>query len=144
MIFWGLRFFVLLSGLIAGVANWRFALIVTYALAADFVTYLWMALPLFSVRNELMLLLGVCLVTGSVIAVGRKALSPPWVAATVCAGLLVVLRGSLYLVGYLTGTLQADDIGHTVPSAVILAMGSGSAMLLPAMILRRRREGPRR
>ncbi len=138
MIFWGLRLVVSAAAIVVLIANWRMGLVVIFALAADFITYLWMALPLFSVRNELLALLSVGVVVGATISIGRKALMPPWLAAAVCTGLLVLLRGSLYLVGFGKGTLPGDDFIQTLPSALVLIVGSGASMLLPAIVFGRR------
>ena len=39
--------------------------------------------------------------------------------AAAAARLLVILRGSFYAVGFAKGTLTADDILQTIPSAVV-------------------------
>lgn len=138
MIFWALRFLVFLVALIVMVANWRLGVVLLFAVAADFITTVAMVLPLFSVRNELILVAGAALPIGVLIAVGENALVQPWLAVAACSGVLVVLEGSVYLVGLAQGTLQPDDVVQTLPSAVTLVVASGVGILLPAVLFRRR------
>ncbi len=138
MIFWALRFGGLLTGLILLVANWRLALVLLFGLAADFVTYLWMALPLYSVRNELITVFVVGLLVGTVVALGKRRLAW-WTAPVVGAGTLVVLRGTLYMVGLAQGTITADEAVQSLPGSVVLVVGSGIALMLPAILIRKGR-----
>lgn len=138
MIFWAARFLVGLVALWALLSNWRVGIIILFSLAADFVTYLWMAMPLFSVRYEWVVVLAAGLVVGVMIRIGRNALSPPWLAGVIGAVVLVLLRGSLYLQGLAKGMLGSQEIVATLPSAVVLVVGTGAALLIPALIIRRR------
>jgi peptidoglycan/LPS O-acetylase OafA/YrhL len=138
MIFWGLRCGGLLVSLILLVANWRLALVLLFALAADFVTYLWMALPLYSVWNELIAVFVVGLLVGAAVAIRKKRLAW-WTAPVVGAGTLVLLRGTLYTVGLAQGTITADEAVQSLPGSVVLVVGCGIALLLPAIVIRKRR-----
>src|SRR5882724_5393601 len=123
LIFWGLRFLVLLRALFGLLANWRLGLTLAFALVADLFTYLWMAMPLFSVRYEIALLLIAGLVVGTVISAGTSPLTPAWLSAVICSSVLLVLRGSACISGLADGTFGLDVVAQTLPSDVAVVVG---------------------
>src|ERR1700690_1364427 len=107
MVFWALHFALGLSGLFALGFAWRWGIILLYTLVVELFTFLWMMLPLFSVRYEIVAMVLGGLVVGAVIATGRDPM-PPWIGAAGAAALLLVLRGSLIALGLLDGTTSSE------------------------------------
>jgi len=118
VMFWALRFFVGLVGMVAKFLEWRVGLVVLLSLAVDFMTYLWMALPLFTLRYELLVLLAVGAGAGTIIGLGRCKLSW-WLPAIIGAAVVLLLRASAYLVGLGNHTLEPADV---VPTLGVSAM----------------------
>lgn len=133
MIFWALRFFTTLVGLVALFLGWRVGVVILLSIAVDFVTYLWMALPLFSLRYELLLLLAIGVGTGTVIGLGRPTL-PWWLPAVLGAALVLLLRGSAYLTGLGNHTLEPADVFPTLGASGITVGGWGTALLIPSLL----------
>lgn len=137
MIFWGAKFLVAVVSLWALIANWRIGVTLTFALGIEFVTYLWMAMPLFTVRYEMAAVWLLGALVGTVISLGRRRLSPPWLPAAIAALALFVLRGSLYLQGFASGHLGPEELKATLPSSLVLIVAAGSALLLPGLVASR-------
>jgi hypothetical protein len=140
MIFWGLRLVVAAVGLGCLVVNWRVGLAILFCLVADFVTYVGGALPLFSVRNEVLMLLFATVPVGVIVAFGEDRL-PPWMTPTIAAALLAVLRGSHYVSAYSQEMLTGEDVRHLLPGGVALVVTVGLGLFVPSALVRR---APRR
>jgi hypothetical protein len=136
VIFWGLRFVVGAIGLGCLLANWRVGLVILFCLLVDFVTYLGGVVPTFSVRYEVMGLLIATVPVGVILALGRDRLAP-WVAPTIAAALLALLRGSLYALGYAEETLTGGDVGRLLPGGVALVLTVAVGLLVPSVLIKR-------
>jgi hypothetical protein len=139
VIFWSLRLLVALCTVGAAFLEWRIALVLAFTLAIEFVTYIGMALPLFSVATELLLVCPAGLLIGSAISVGHGRLTP-WVAPVLACSTLIVLRGSLYAAGFASGTLGASELVANMPAALALVGGAAASLWLPAIVLRQLRD----
>lgn len=133
--FWPLRFGLFLVALASPVVNWRIGLVIGFALLVDFVTYLWMTLPLFSIIGELVLLCGTGAVVGTVIVLGYRRLSW-WIAPVVAMVILTALRGALYVSGLVNNVLTVDDVIRGLPGSVALVLGAPGALVVPALVVR--------
>jgi hypothetical protein len=134
MDFWALRFALGLSGLFALGFAWRWGIIVLYTLAVELFTFLWIMLPLFSLRYEITAMTLGGLVVGAVIATGRDPM-PPWLGAAGASALLLVLRGSLYAIGLLDGTISTQAVIRTSPADAGLIVSTGAGLLLGSLAM---------
>jgi len=135
MIFWALRFMCALVGMGALFLEWRVGVVVLLSVVVDFVAYLWMALPLFSLRYELLCLLAVGVGTGALVGLGRSIV-PWWLPSIVGGALLLLLRGSAYLIGLGSHTLEPADVLPTLGSSAMTVAGWGTGLLIPALLRR--------
>jgi hypothetical protein len=134
MVFWALHFAIGLSGLFALGFAWRWGIILLYTLVVELFTFLWMMLPLFSVRYEIVAMVLGGLVVGAVIATGRDPM-PPWIGAAGAAARLLVLRGSLIALGLLDGTTSSEAVLKTSPADAGLIVATGAGLLLGSLAM---------
>jgi hypothetical protein len=134
MDFWALRFALGLVGLFALGLAWRWGIILLYSLVVELFTFLWMVLPLFSLRYEIIAMVLGGLVVGAVIATGRDPM-PPWLGAAGASALLLVLRVSFTAIGLLDGTISSEAVLKTSPADAGLIVGTGAGLLLGSLAI---------
>lgn len=134
MDFWALRFALGLAGLFALGFAWRWGIILLYSLFVELFTFLWMMLPLFSLRYEIIAMVLGGLVVGAAIATGRDPM-PPWLGAAGASALLLVLRGSLCAFGLLDGTVSSEAVLKTSPADAGLIVATGAGLLLGSLAI---------
>lgn len=140
VVYWALRMVLLLGALFALFTSWRLGLVLLFAAAIDFIATIWMVLPGFSIGQEVVLVFAATLPIGLLVGAGRRALTPVWLTAAVGSGVLAILQLSSYVAGLTQGTLDPEHALRTVPAALILVVASGVGLLLPAVLLGRRRQ----
>jgi hypothetical protein len=138
MMFWGLRFGAGLAGLLLFFFDWRLGLVILFSVAEEFLTFLWMALPLFSVRYELAVVFGVALAVGLLVS-GTEKNGIWWLPSFTSAGLLLLLRGTVYLNGVAPGALGPDQLRSTAPASIAVVLGTWAALILPSGVIQVRR-----
>jgi hypothetical protein len=128
MLFWAMRFLLLLLAFPALFFRWRVGLVVFYALLVDFVTLVGMTLPTFGVWGEFLLVFPVSLVLGGVLILGKDVDRIPLLA---CLAILVCLHFSTYVGGLSNGVNQATVILERLPALGMLLLAVGAGIALP-------------
>jgi hypothetical protein len=143
VMYWALRMVVCAAGLFALMVNWRVGLVLLFTVATDFIAMIWMILPGFSLQQEVVIVFVGTLPLGILVGAGKNAISPVWLTAALCSGVVAVFQLSSYLIGFDEHTLDPGHAIQTLPAAVILIVASGIGLLLPAVLFRRRLQASR-